>query len=128
MFFILTINVVFAIRINLNFLGGNSTTTHANDIGKYYFSPASNELLLCLTNSSGEVRTLLIGCLSFAGVVVLLLMLQIIGMVCFVSKNRAKTEKRKIIKTDINPVYGEDCETDGGDNNHRISNDYDYMK
>ena len=88
------------------------------------FLSASNDLFICLTNSSGEVRTLLIGCFSLAGVVVLLLALQIIGMVCFVCKNRAKTEKRKIIKTDNNPDY----ETEGSDNEKRISADYDYMK
>ena len=80
-------------------------------------------IFFCLTNSSGEVLTLLIGCFSLAGVVVLLLALQIIGMVCFVCKNRAKTEKRKI-KTDINPDY----ETGGSDCDKRISADYDYMK
>ena len=77
---------------------------------------------------SGEVRTLLIGCLSLAGVVVLLVVLQTIGLVNFMCKKRAKTKKRKIIKTDINPDYGEDYETDGGDNDKRISSDYDYMK
>ena len=43
-------------------------------------------------------------------------------------KKRAKIGKRKIIKTDINPDYGVDYETDGGDNDKRISTDYDYMK
>ena len=63
-----------------------------------------------------------------AGVVVLLVVLQTIGLVSFMCKRRAKTRKRKIIKTDINPDYGVDYETDGGDNDKRVSTDYDYMK
>ena len=77
---------------------------------------------------SGEVRTLLIGCLSLAGVVLLMVLLQTIGLVNFMCKKRAKIGKRKIIKTDKNPDYGVDYETDGGDNDKRISTDYDYMK
>ena len=80
-----------------------------------------------MSHCSGELRTLLIGCLSLAGVVLLMVLLQTLGLVNFMCKRRAK-RKRKIIKTDVNPDYGVDYETDGGDNDKRISTDYDYMK
>ena len=95
---------------------------------KTNFLQAFHELFICLTNSSGEVRTLLIGCLSLAGVVLLLVALQTIGLFNFMCKKRAKIGKRKIIKTDINPDYGVDYETDDGDIDKTISTDYDYMK
>ena len=81
-----------------------------------------------------------------ASVLFVLLLLQTIGLVWFVRKDK----RRKTVKKDVNPLYGvDDCQvdcqvncqvdfqvefqvdrqTDGGDNNQRASADqnYDYM-
>ena len=76
---------------------------------------------------SGEVRTLLIGCLSLAGVVLLLVLLQTIGLVCFMCKNTTKT-KTKMIKRGATHIEYETYATDNDDDDKRISTDYDYMK
>jgi len=80
-----------------------------------------------VTGKAGETDTLLIGSLSLSGVLLLLLILQTIGVGCFVCKTRAQTAA---FKKDINPVYGADNEADAAEeNDKRVSNaeNYDYM-
>ena len=75
----------------------------------------------------GETDTLLIGFISLSGVLLLLLILQTFGVVCFVCKTRAQTAA---FKKDINPVYGADNEAEAAEeNDKRVSNaeTYDYM-
>ena len=64
---------------------------------------------------------------SASGVLLLLLLLQTIGVVWFIWK--VKSSQRKIIKKDINPLYGVEYEMEGGgDRDVRTSADnYDYM-
>ena len=65
--------------------------------------------------------------ISVSAVLFLLLLLLTIGVVWFVCK--VKRSQRNAIKKDVNPLYGVDYETEGGDNNQRASADenYDYM-
>ena len=70
---------------------------------------------------------LLIGSFSLSGVLLLLLVLQTIGVVCFVRKNRSQ---ENAVKKDVNPLYRADNEEDAAEeNNKRVSNieNYDYM-
>jgi len=79
------------------------------------------------TKKAGETDTLLIGFISLSGVLLLLLILQTFGVVCFVCKTRAQTAA---FKKDINPVYGADNEAEAAEeNDKRVSNaeTYDYM-
>ena len=52
--------------------------------------------------SSDENDMLLIGSLSLSGVLLLLLVLQTIGVICFVRKNRSR---KNAVKKDVNPLY-----------------------
>ena len=77
--------------------------------------------------SSDENDMLLIGSLSLSGVLLLLLVLQTIGVACFVRKNRSR---ENVVKEDVNPLYGADNAEDAAEeNNRRVSNseNYDYM-
>ena len=70
---------------------------------------------------------LLIGSFSLSGVLLLLLVLQTIGVVCFVRKNRSQ---ENAVKKDVNPLYRADNKEDAAEeNNKRVSNieNYDYM-
>ena len=70
---------------------------------------------------------LLIGSFSLSGVLLLLLVLQTIGVVCFVRKNRSR---KNAVKKDVNPLYRADNKEDAAEeNNKRVSNieNYDYM-
>jgi len=62
-----------------------------------------------------------------SGVLLLLLILQTIGVACFVCKTRAQTAA---FKKDINPVYEAENEAEAAEENiKRVSNaeNYDYM-
>jgi len=75
------------------------------------------ELKICI---AGETNMLLV---SATGVLLLLLLLQTIGVVWFIWK--AKSSQRKVIKKDINPLYGFDYETE--DRRTSADQNYDYM-
>ena len=61
-----------------------------------------------------------------SSILLVLLLLQTIGVVWFICK--VKRSQKNAIKKDVNPLYGDDYEM-GGDNNQRASADqnYDYM-
>ena len=70
---------------------------------------------------------LLIGSFSLSGGLLLLLLLQTIGVICFVCKNRSR---KNAVKKDVNPLYGADNAEDAVEENNRsVSNseNYDYM-
>ena len=73
---------------------------------------------ICL--SWGDVLAISTGALS------LLVILLIIGVSIFICK--AKSSAKKVIKKDVNPLYGVDYEGDPEDKNPRLSEqNYDYM-
>ena len=70
---------------------------------------------------------MLISSVSLSGALLLLLLLQTIGLVCFKCKNTTKT-KTKMIKRGATHIEYETYATDNDDDDKRISTDYDYMK
>ena len=73
-------------------------------------------------------ETLLLGLLSGIGVLSLLLILQTVGVAVYIYK--VKSSARKVIKKDVNPLYGVNYEGEADNKNPRptsLEQSYDYM-
>ena len=77
------------------------------------------------TGDEEKENSLVVALASSTGVLLLLLIAQTVGVICFIWK--AKASARKAIKTDVNPIYGIEDEGRGAERNS-VDQQYDYME